>query len=77
MIFTLAVFLAGAVAPITESEPGVLSEELQTTPLVDQDSATRRARRLAVQSDVGKLGFFTQEAFVAEKPFQRLIFFGS
>ena len=33
----------------------VVSERTSTTPLVNRDSATRRARRLAVQFDVGEL----------------------
>ena len=51
---------------MTESEPGLVGERSYTSPLVDRDSATRRARRLDVQSEVGKLCFH-QEAFVAEK----------
>ena len=45
--------IAGMVAAMTESEPQVESEKSPITCLVDRDSATRRARRLAVQSDVG------------------------
>jgi len=41
-------------------------------PCVYRDSATRWARRLAVQSDVGELFMF-----VAEKPARRYIFFGT
>jgi hypothetical protein len=47
--------IAGTVASMTECDPGVLSEELPTTPLVDRDSPPRRARGLGVQSDVGEL----------------------
>ncbi len=47
--------IAGMVATITESEPDRQSEKTPNLSLVDRDSATRRARRLAVQSDVGKL----------------------
>ena len=43
------------VAAIIEGERDVVSERTRTTPLVDRDGATRRARRLAVQSDVGSL----------------------
>jgi len=49
-------------------------KEPPTTFLVNRDIATRWARRLAVEFDVGELGF-TGEAFVAEKPFQRLFIF--
>ena len=62
------------VAAMTESEPGVRGERASYNhALVDRDSATRRARRLAVQFDVGELSL---TLFVAEKPFQRLIFVG-
>ena len=54
---TLMPDIAGTVAAMTESDPGVESEKPPTTPLVNRDSATRRARRLAVQYDVGKLCF--------------------
>ena len=47
--------IAGAVASMTEGEPGVQSEKSPTTPLVDRDSTPRRARCLDVQSDVGEL----------------------
>jgi hypothetical protein len=47
--------IVGMVAAMTEGEPGVASEKPPTISLVDRDSATRWARRLAVQSDVGKL----------------------
>jgi hypothetical protein len=40
--------------------------------LVNRDSATRRARRLAVQFDVGEL----HSMFVAEKLSQRSVFIG-
>src|SRR5205809_415124 len=50
-----------AVASMTESEPGVESEKPPTSPLVDRDSATRRARRLDVQSDVGELCFISEK----------------
>ncbi len=49
--------IAGRVAAMTEGEPGVESEKSPTTSLVDRDSGTRRASRLAVQLDVGELGF--------------------
>ncbi len=42
---------------MTEGEPGVLSEKLPTTLLVDRDSAPRRAWRFDVQFDVGELSF--------------------
>jgi len=47
--------IAGLVAAMTEGELDVVSERAYTTFLVDRDSATRRARRLAVQFDVGEL----------------------
>jgi hypothetical protein len=43
--------IAGTVASLTENDPGVLSEELQTTLLVNRDSATWRARHWDVQSE--------------------------
>ena len=43
--------IAGVVASTTESEKGVLSEKLQTTPLVNRDSSTRWAGCLDVQSE--------------------------
>ena len=49
--------IAGKVAAMTESEPVLRVKEPPTTPLVDRDSATRRARRLAVQFDVVDLCF--------------------
>ena len=42
---------------MTEGDPGVESETASEAPLVNRDSATRRARRLDVQSDVGELCF--------------------
>ena len=47
-------------AAMTKSELGVASEKTPTTFLVDWDSARRRARRLAVQSDVGELCFISR-----------------
>jgi hypothetical protein len=60
--------IAGAVAAMTEGDPGLRVKEPPTTLLVNWDppslramageaSATRRARRLAVQLDVGELCF--------------------
>ena len=46
-----------AVASITEGEPDLESEKSPKRSLVDRDSATRRARRLDVEYDVGELGF--------------------
>ena len=51
--------IAGAVASITEDDPGVLSEELPTTPLVNRDSSTRRASCLDVQFDVADFCFLS------------------
>jgi hypothetical protein len=45
------------VAAMTEGESGVASENPFTKPLVDRDSARRRATRLAVQFDVDELSF--------------------
>jgi hypothetical protein len=47
--------IAGMVAAITESDPGARVKQHPKTPLVNRDSATRRARRLAVEFDVGDL----------------------
>ncbi len=44
------------VAAMTEDDPDVESEKSPTTSQVNRDSATRRARRLAVEFDVGELG---------------------
>ncbi len=41
---------------MTEDDPDVESEKPRTTSLVDRDSGTRRASRLAVELDVGELG---------------------
>jgi hypothetical protein len=49
--------IAEIVAAMTEGDPGVESAKPPTTPLVDRDSGTRWASRLAVQFDVGELGF--------------------
>jgi hypothetical protein len=43
------------VAAMTEGEQHGESEKTPKPRLVDRDSATRRARRLAVQFDVGEL----------------------
>ena len=51
--------IVGVVASITEDDPGVLSEELPTTPLVDRDSSTRWASCLDVQFDVADLCFLS------------------
>jgi hypothetical protein len=40
---------------MTEGDAGVESERTYSTSLVNWDSATRRARRLAVELDVGEL----------------------
>ena len=64
------------VATITESEPEAVGETSYTAALVDRDSATRWARRLVVQFDVGEL-CFNCEAFIAEKLFRCFIFFGT
>jgi len=45
---TLCIHIVGTVAAMTEDDPGVESEKPPTTPLVNRDSATRWARRLAV-----------------------------
>ena len=42
---------------MTEGDPGAASEKTPTASLVDRDTATRRARRVAVQFEVGELGF--------------------
>ena len=47
--------IACVVAAMTESEAVLRVKEPPTISLVDRDSATRRARRLAVQFDVGEL----------------------
>lgn len=49
--------IAGTVATMTEGERVPRVKEPPTAPWVNQDSATRRVRRLVVQSDVGELGF--------------------
>jgi len=49
--------IAGTVAPMTEGDPGVTSEKNSHHTLVNRDTTTRRARRLAVRSEVGELGF--------------------
>jgi hypothetical protein len=41
---------------MTEGDPGVEVKESPTTSLVNRDSATRRAGRLAVKLEVGELG---------------------
>ena len=41
---------------MTEGDPGVESEKSPTTLLVNRDSGTRWASRLAVELDVGELG---------------------
>ena len=48
--------IVGKVAAMTEGDPGVESEKSPTTSLVNRDSGTRWASRLAVQFDVGELG---------------------
>ena len=45
---TLCTDIAGTVAAMTESDPGVVSERASGNTLVNRDSAPRRARRLAV-----------------------------
>jgi len=65
--------IAGMSAAMTENELCVESEQLQRHARVDRDSATRRARRLAVQFDAGEL-LLPCVAFVAEKLFRRLFF---
>jgi len=62
---------------MTEGDPGAESEKPPTTSLVDRNSGTRWASRLAVQFDVGELCFRLGLLYVAEKPFQRLFFFGN
>lgn len=52
---TLYADIAGMVAAMTEGEQHGESEKTPKPRLVDRDSATRRARRLAVQFDVGEL----------------------
>lgn len=42
---------------MTEGDPGVESEKPPTAPLVNRDSGTRRASRLAVEFDVGERCF--------------------
>jgi len=49
--------IAGMVAAMTEDDPDAESEKAPTTSLVNRDSATRRARRLAVEFEVGELRF--------------------
>src|SRR5262249_10482362 len=53
----LGIDFAGVVAVITESEPVLSVKEPPTASLVNRDSATKRARRLAVQFDLGELCF--------------------
>ncbi len=55
---------------MTQGDPGVLSEELPTAPLVNRDSVTRRARRWGVEFEVAELSLLS-EAFVREKLSQR------
>jgi hypothetical protein len=53
---TLRLDIAGRVAAMTESKQGIFRvKQPPKIPLVDRDSATRWARRLAVQFDVGEL----------------------
>jgi len=65
--------IAGAVASITEVRTGRNRvKKLPCPSRVNRDSATRRARRLGVQSDVSELAFlFAMKAFVTEKLCQR------
>lgn len=50
-------WMAGLVAAMTKSEPHMKSKKSSIMPLVNRDSAPRRATCLAVQSDVGELCF--------------------
>ena len=68
--------ITGTVASMTEGDPGVESEKAPTTPLVNRDSATRRARRLGVQYDVGELSFVSRSVRSREAVPVPIIFVG-
>ena len=60
---------------MTEGDPGVESEKPPTASLVNRDSATRRARRLAVQLDVGELGVLQGSCVRSREAILRVYFF--